>query len=1057
MIRSLFALSLALSWPLVAAETTINVTAHGAVPNSGQDATLAFRQALAAAKASNGPVTLVVPPGRYDFDLASATVRDCYTANSTETGSPQRHIALDLTELDNLTIEGPGATLMMRGQMTMLVAERCHGLTLRGVEFDFERPTFSEITAVEKGANYWIGAVHADSDYQILNGNSLRWIGPGMDTGYDQIQRYDPNTRSVTRNNSDPIGSPSAITDLGGGRLRFEGGGLGNVVNGITYQFRRARRNEVGMWFNHCSDVVMEDVAVRAMHGFGILSQYTENVTYSHLTVAPKPGSGRTCASPADILHFANCKGTVRILDSTLAASHDDAMNVHGTHLRVVAQPAPNQLRVRFMHHQSWGFEAFAPGDEIELVRPTTLLSYDSATVTAVQKTSDYEQVITLDKNVSGVTLNSDAVENVTWTPAVEMINCDISQVPTRGILLTTRKPILIQGNRFFRTTMHGILIEDDASGWYESGPVHNLTVRGNSFYECAESVIQISPHLSGSPAGPVHKNILVEDNDFFLSGNGAAYAATTDNIRFEGNRFHMGNGSSPLATSLVSTSNTTNLTFAGNTAGPASNPSLVLANGNFEAADPAAGASPGKLASWFASTPAATAVVNDGSRVLQLDGGAAVYQQLGSYDPRLGPYLKVAFDQLAVSGNSGPLEISLLAWDGRFTPADGTAPTTMDIVASRDFANVSGAASRRFTADLSGLTTGTRLWLRVASTAATVRVDGFTLTQSSPPDASTYSGWIDAAGLGGTEAMPDADPDHDGIPNLIEYVLKDNDPLKSDPPPLRLMFDGATGKPTFRYLPRATADVLVAAEYQTDGLNANGWQPVTNGVAGLALRQESDGSQWIDVVDTVAESLFVRLSAAAAPNPPPVVANASFENPDRSGANPAYSSGEPDNWTFTGSVNWGVEEIRDSRFGTIGAEGSRLTALGGDGDQVAYINLGNGGSSSGSATSAVVGNVAPNTTYTLIAAFGQRTSGDRHPDGSLGLTVDGIAVGTPTAFTGPSLSSGFNQKTFTWTSPGVGDPLIGKPLRVRMNFSYASASGGWQQAQFDRVRVSTN
>ncbi|HEX7261487.1 MAG TPA: hypothetical protein VF258_06695, partial [Luteolibacter sp.] len=433
---------------------------HGAVANSGLDATAAFKQAIIAAKAATPPVTLLIPPGRYDFFRSSATVRNCHTSNSTETGAPQRHIALDLTDIDDLTLHGPGATLMMRGQMTMLVAERCHGLTLRGLEFDFERPTFSEITALEKGANYWIGQVHPDSDYQIVTGNRINWIGDGIDTGYDQIQRYNPTNRTVTRNNNDPIGSPSAITDLGEGRLRFTGGGLGNVVTGITYQFRRARRNELGMWFNRCSNVTMEDVAVRAMHGFGILAQFTENVTYSRLTVVPKPGSGRTCASPADILHFSGCKGTVRILDSTLAASHDDAMNVHGTHLRIVAQPAPNQLRVKFMHPQSWGFEAFVPGDEIELTRPTTLLSYGSAVIEDVHKVSDYEQLITLDRNVTGVTLNSDVVENVTWTPAVEMINCDLSQIPTRGILLTTRRPILIQGNRFFRTAMHGILIE---------------------------------------------------------------------------------------------------------------------------------------------------------------------------------------------------------------------------------------------------------------------------------------------------------------------------------------------------------------------------------------------------------------------------------------------------------------------------------------------------------------------------------------------------------------------------------------------------------------------
>lgn len=1041
---------LGLCLPASAAGTVIDVTQHGALPNSGQDATLAFRAAITAARTAIKPVTLKVPPGRYDFDLASAALRDCYTSNSTETGSPQRHIALDFTDIDDLTIEGPGATLMMRGQMTMLVAERCHDLTLRGVEFDFERPTFSELTAVEKGANYWIAAVHPDSDYQIVNGNSLRWIGPGMDTGYDQIQRYDPATKTVTRNNNDPIGSPTAITDLGGGRLRFDGGNLGNVVPNITYQFRRARRNEVGMWFNRCSDVVMEDVAVRAMHGFGILAQFTENVTYTRLTVAPKPGRGRTCASPADVLHFSGCKGTVRIQDSMLSAAHDDALNVHGTHLRIVAQPATRQFRMRFMHGQSWGFQAFVPGDEVEFVHKNTLLSFGSAVVTDVQMTADpYEQLITIDRDPpAGIIVNSDAVENITWTPSFEMINCDVAQIPTRGILLTTRRPMLIQGNRFFRTQMNGILIEDDAAGWYESGPVHDLTVRGNSFFECAERVIHINPENT-THGGPVHKNITVEDNVFTLTGTGAADAKSTDHLVFSNNLFRMRNGSTPTAQSLIATSNTTNLSVTGNTVvAAASTPALAVSDGGFEL---------GAATPWFATPAGAVRFVNSGDaagKLAELDAGAAVYQKLGSYDPAQGTQLRWAFDQRAIGGNGGEVTVSFHAWDGRFVGAAGSDVSGLPLIASRTIPAWVGS-TRQFSGyvDVSALTPGTQVWMRIAATTATVRLDAVTVTIGAPPDTSRYGGWSAFAGLSGPDSDPEADPDHDGLPNLIEYMLDNTDPLHGDAGALQALLKEEDGLPVYRYHPRAVADAVLIVEYQKDGITANGWQVVQNGVDGLALHEEPDGSKWVEVVDTLAAQLFIRLRAALLPTPPPLVQNAGFEAPDRTGQNPAYSTGDPDGWTFTSGVNGGVEEIRDTRFGTTGPEGSRLVTLGGEGDQLGYINIGTSGS--GSATSANLGNIAANTTYTLRVRFAQRASGDRHPDGSFGLTANGTPLGTATSFTGASLPTGFTEKTYVWTSPGSGDPLIGQPLRIRMDFSH-SATAGWQQAQFDKVSLST-
>jgi hypothetical protein len=1053
---SSFRRSLALIWfslaglPAFASPTVISVADHGAVPDSGKDATISFRQAIAAAKVAEKPVKLVIPPGRYDFDLSSATVRDCYTSNSTETGAPQRHIALDFTDIDDLIIEGPGATLMMRGQMTMLVAERCHAFTVRGIEFDFERPTFSEMTAEEKGSGYWIGRVHPDSDYQIVNGNSLRWVGPGINPGYDQIQRYDPSTRTVVRNNADPIGSPTAITDLGGGRLRFDGGNLGNVVTGITYQFRVARRNEVGMWFNRCSNVVMEDVSVRAMHGFGILAQFTENMACSRLSAVPKPGGGRTCASPADILHFSNCKGTVRVLDSTLTAAHDDALNVHGTHLRIVGQPAARQFRVRFMHHQSWGFQAYIPGDEIEFVRKNTLLPFGTAVVTQVAMTSDpYEQLITIDRDPpAGIILNSDAVENVTWTPAFEMINCDVAQIPTRGILLTTRRPILIQGNRFFRTQMHGILIEDDAAGWYESGPVHDLTIRGNSFYECAERVIHINPENT-THGGPVHKNITVEGNIFTLTGTGAIDAKSTDNLAVTGNLFRMRNGTTPAASTLVSTSNTTNVSITGNAVVTATTAALNVTDGGFEAAS----------VPWFATSGTAVRFIDSGEvsagKVAELDAGAAIYQEIGGWDPGQGSHLRWSFNQLPIGDGGGSVAVSFHAWDGRFVGANGIDLTGIPAFDTRTLPAWNGASrSRSGYLDLSGLPAGTGIWMRLAGTNTTVRLDAVSLATSTPPDTSRYGGWAAMAGLDGSATDPDADPDQDHLPNLIEYLLEKTDPLRADGSTLQALLKEVDGLPIYRYHPRPADDAVLVVEYQKDSITATGWQPVQDGVDGLALHEEVDGTKWVEVVDTLAGKLFIRLRAAFLPSPPPLVTNASFESPDRTGQSPSYSSGSPDGWTFTSGVNGGVEEIRDNRFGISGPEGARLDALGGDGDQVGYVNIGNSGN--GSASSANVGNILASTTYTLRIRFGQRASGDRHPDGNFGLTTNGTPLGTFTTVSSASLPTGFTEKTYTWTSPGIGDPLIGQALQIRMNFSHSPAAG-WQQAQFDRVRLTTD
>jgi hypothetical protein len=46
----------------------------------------------------------------------------------------------------------------------------------------------------------------------------------------------------------------------------------------------------------------------------------------------------------------------------------------------------------------------------------------------------------------------------------------------------------LIEHNEFLRTGIHAILTGDDASGWYESVPVLDVTIRNNTFTECGYS-----------------------------------------------------------------------------------------------------------------------------------------------------------------------------------------------------------------------------------------------------------------------------------------------------------------------------------------------------------------------------------------------------------------------------------------------------------------------------------------------------------------------------------------------------------------------------------------
>jgi polygalacturonase len=192
------------------------------------------------------------------------------------------------------------------------------------------------------------------------------------------------------------------------------------------------------------------------------------------------------------------------------------------------------------MHAQSYGYNAFFPGDEIEFVRAGSLRAYASAIVSSAELVNPREILVTLEGQAPEGILNDDVIENVTWTPEVEIVNNYMARIPTRGVLVTTRKKVLIAENIFDRMTMSAILVADDAENWYESGRVEDLMIRNNIFVECGESghpVISISPENTEVRSDhPVHQNIVIERNRFEMKDVAVMDAKSTRYLTFADN-----------------------------------------------------------------------------------------------------------------------------------------------------------------------------------------------------------------------------------------------------------------------------------------------------------------------------------------------------------------------------------------------------------------------------------------------------------------------------------------------------------------------------------------
>ena len=203
------------------------------------------------------------------------------------------------------------------------------------------------------------------------------------------------------------------------------------------------------------------------------------------------------------------------------------------------------------MHPQTYGFMAFFPKDSIAFVHPSTLGILAAGQVTAVTRLSDREILVTLQGAIPAAVKLGDVIENTTWTPQLTIRHCLFTGSNTRGLLVTTRRKVVIEDNEFVKLGMQAILVADDALSWYESGPVRDVLVRHNIFRDCGHnlsqeySTIAIAPENHELTTVPVHRNIRIDSNGFYSDRPPVLSARSVDGLSFTGNTIFYTHGSS--------------------------------------------------------------------------------------------------------------------------------------------------------------------------------------------------------------------------------------------------------------------------------------------------------------------------------------------------------------------------------------------------------------------------------------------------------------------------------------------------------------------------------
>jgi len=523
-------------------QTKILVTDFGVKSNSFSNASPGIRKAIESC-GDQSNVTLMLPSGRIDLWPEGSFKKELYISNTTEddTLSKVKSIGFLLEGKQNLTIEGNNTLVILHGKMESFVFLNCSDVVLKNISFDYERPTMKEMKITSVNDKEVKTEIHPDTRFAIEKGK-ISFYGEGWKANAYHTISCNPVTGVMIYSSFNPF-LESKAKQTGCREVSFTGDFSKAALHpGDVLTIRDPYRDNSGAFISLSKDIRLENVKMHYMHGLGIVSQFSENISLFKVSVAPRPESGRQIAAFADCFHFSGCKGLIKIDSCFTSGSHDDPINIHGTHLQITNIDAAKKLIVRFMHHQTYGFDAFFAGDSIAFINPQTLMPVGTAKLKAAKLINRREMEIEVDGTLPENVKTGLCIENLTWTPEVIIRNSRFERTNTRGMLITTRRKVLIENNTFFRTGMYPILIADDASSWFESGAVQDVTIRNNTFEECGynsgSGAINIAPENHELVIGNVvHRNIRIVDNTFNVSEGEVLNARSVDRLEFTRNK----------------------------------------------------------------------------------------------------------------------------------------------------------------------------------------------------------------------------------------------------------------------------------------------------------------------------------------------------------------------------------------------------------------------------------------------------------------------------------------------------------------------------------------
>ena len=541
-------------------EKVYRASDFGIVPNTGKDMTAEIAKAIETIKAERGgkPAVLFFAAGEYDFYPDSANVREYYISNHDQ-DNPKR-VAVALEGVKNLTLRGEScgrrADFYMNGRMLPISMVDCENCKLQFVDVDTRSPQITQVEVLENDVENGVITYRIAPyvKYRIDNGRLVVY-GSNWEFVPCWGIAFDGHTRHIVYTTSDIGVGTSNVEEVEPYLIRAPWRDA-RLVKGTVIAMRSYARPTPGIFVSGCRNTTISHSTVHYAEGMGLLAQVSENITLDYFEVSTRDDS-RYFTTQADATHFSGCKGLISSCNGLYEGMMDDAINVHGTYLRVVQRLDDNTLVGRYMHGQAYGFYWGGAGDSVQFVRSDVMeitegnrvveiLPYDKELIAGCK-----EFKIKFEKPLPGdIADGRYGIENLEWTPEVVFNGNTIRNNRARGALFSTPKRTVAENNLFDHTSGTAILLCGDCNGWFETGACRDVVIRNNRFvnaltsmFQFTNAVISIYPEIPNLDAqtkyfhGGNGKGVVIEDNLFETFDAPIVYAKSLDGLVFRNNK----------------------------------------------------------------------------------------------------------------------------------------------------------------------------------------------------------------------------------------------------------------------------------------------------------------------------------------------------------------------------------------------------------------------------------------------------------------------------------------------------------------------------------------